>query len=78
MIAQELEFSDAEDLGKIQTGTLPAEAPNAGAVAENWRLSARSIVNLATAWTSLVMQRVMRVCQLILVIIVIRNDTITR
>jgi len=28
-IAQELEFSDAENLGKTQTGSLPTQAPNA-------------------------------------------------
>jgi len=31
-IAQELLFSDAEDLGKIQTLSPPTEAPNAGGV----------------------------------------------
>ena len=29
-IAQELYFSDAEDLGKTQMGSLPTEAPTAG------------------------------------------------
>jgi len=31
-IARGLYFSDAENLGKTQTGSLPTEAPNAGAV----------------------------------------------
>jgi len=56
-IAQGLQFSCAENLGKTQTGSPPAEAPNAGGVmlnadevAENWRLSARSVVNLVVSY----------------------------
>jgi len=59
MIAQELCFSDAENLGKTRTGWPPVEAPkpsaggtawgrlNAGAVAAYWRLSMQGIANLA-------------------------------
>jgi len=33
MVAQENHFSDAENIGKIQTGSTPAtESPNAGGV----------------------------------------------
>jgi len=54
-IAQGLQFSEAENLGKTQTGSAATEAPNAcrwgrlhaGAVAANWRLSTRRVVNLA-------------------------------
>jgi len=51
---RELWFSDAENLSKTETGPPPREVPKcrggrltAGAVAENWRLSMRSIGNLA-------------------------------
>jgi len=50
-IARRLWFSGAENFGKTQTGSPPTEAPNAGsnagAVSANWRLSTRSVVNLA-------------------------------
>ena len=50
---QGLQFSAAENLGKYQTRSPPTEAPNAGggrlsagAEAEYWRLSTRSVVTL--------------------------------
>ena len=39
-------FLMPKNFGKIQTGSSPTETPNAGAVAENWRLSIRSVVNI--------------------------------
>jgi len=45
-------FSDAEDLGETQMESPPTEAPNAGAVAANWRFSTRSVVNSSFASSS--------------------------
>ena len=41
-IAQRLQFSDAKDLREIPPGSPPAEAPNAGGVGQNRRLSTNS------------------------------------
>ena len=47
-------MSDADNFGKAQTGSPSTEAPNAdggrlnaGAIAVKWRLSTRSVVNVA-------------------------------
>jgi len=59
VIVQGLQFSDAKDLGKTQTGSSTTEAPkcrwgrlNANVVAENWRLSTWSVVNVVLSQVS--------------------------
>jgi len=90
-IAQELWFSGAENLDKTQTGVTPNGGTKcrwgrlkAGAIAENWRLSTRSVVNLVRSQVGLnqtastlfvcstfaVMQRVARICQRQLIFVV--------
>jgi len=89
MIAQKLEFSDAENLGKTQTGSLPTEVSNAGEVdtcrcgscklatfdAKRCQLS--SVASLSHSATALfvcstfaVMQRIMRVGQQQLILVI--------